>query len=355
MEQGSFDPLLSSLILPWYDCHGRKDLPWKKSNPYFIYLSEIMLQQTQVATVIPYFEKFTAKWPSIAALAASSLDEVLSMWAGLGYYRRAHHLYEAVQEMHHAYKDQVPNNYEALLSLKGIGESTAGAIMAMAHHQRYAILDANVKRVLCRFLGLEAHAQTKVNLWQHARRFTPFEKTAAYTQAIMDIGASLCSIKKPQCGPCPLQQHCQAYQKQQFELYKVPSKKIAKKSFTKTMFALSNTAGDLLLYQRSGVGIWPKLWCLPIQEELEETFAGAMAKATGGVSAQSYGPYKHVFTHQVWHYQVLHYVLDQEFALPEGYQWCDQERLRQYAFPAPISEWISSIFLPMISPETIRE
>ncbi len=199
-------------ILDWFDQHGRHDLPWQQAQtPYRVWVSEIMLQQTQVATVIPYFQRFMARFPDVGALAAAEQDEVLHLWTGLGYYARARNLHKAARLVVNNWGGEFPQTLEGMESLPGIGRSTAGAILAMACGIRAPILDGNVKRVLARYACVEGWpGQTAVQkqLWALAEEYTPSRRVGDYTQAMMDLGATLCTRSKPACVLCPLQLDC---------------------------------------------------------------------------------------------------------------------------------------------------
>ncbi|UCE89183.1 MAG: A/G-specific adenine glycosylase, partial [Pseudomonadota bacterium] len=205
---------LSQQLLAWFDAHGRHDLPWQHPRtPYRVWVSEIMLQQTQVTTVIPYFERFMARFPNVTALADASLDEVLHQWTGLGYYARARNLHKAAGAMRDHHGGEFPVDFEQVLALPGIGRSTAGAILAQSHDQRHAILDGNVKRVLTRLHAIDGWpGQTTVEkqLWVLAERYTPAARCADYTQAIMDLGATVCRRSRPACEACPVSDDCVA-------------------------------------------------------------------------------------------------------------------------------------------------
>ena len=202
-------------VLDWFDTHGRKRLPWKENpTPYRVWVSEIMLQQTQVATVIPYYERFMARFPDLAALADAELDEVLRLWAGLGYYARARHLHQAARIVRDRHGGEMPLDSALLQALPGIGRSTAGAILALATGQRQPILDGNVKRLLARFAAVEGwpgQSRVQAALWELAERYTPAERVADYTQAMMDLGAMICTPRRPRCEACPLAGGCVAH------------------------------------------------------------------------------------------------------------------------------------------------
>jgi A/G-specific adenine glycosylase len=258
---------VSGPLLAWFDRHGRKDLPWQRDiAPYRVWVSEIMLQQTQVRTVIPYFERFMSTFPTVQALAAASEDEVLHLWTGLGYYSRARNLQRAAQLICSEHGGVFPADVEQLSELPGIGRSTAGAIISIAFGKPAAILDGNVKRVLARlhavegYPGVSAVAQT---LWSYAEQHTPVERVADYTQAIMDLGATLCTRSKPACGICPLQADCVAFK--QGNPGQFPGKKPPKILPVKAaqMLIISTGGGEVLLEKRPPTGIWAGLWIFP--------------------------------------------------------------------------------------------
>ncbi|MBS0396359.1 MAG: A/G-specific adenine glycosylase, partial [Proteobacteria bacterium] len=213
-EPGPDAASFATRLLAWYERHGRHDLPWQRDrSPYRVWVSEVMLQQTQVATVIPYYERFMGRFPDVAALAAAPLDEVLHHWSGLGYYARARHLHRAAACLVAEHGGELPASVEALTALPGIGRSTAGAILALARDERHPILDGNVKRVLARWFGIEGFpGQPRVAalLWELSERVTPSRRAADYTQAVMDLGATLCTRSRPRCSECPVGADCVA-------------------------------------------------------------------------------------------------------------------------------------------------
>lgn len=254
-------------VLAWFDDHGRKHLPWQHNiTPYRVWLSEIMLQQTQVDTVIPYFEKFIASFPTVDKLASAPADEVLHLWTGLGYYARARNLHKCAQTIRNEYQGQFPNTVEELANLPGIGRSTAGAIASIAFGQPTAILDGNVKRVLARFHAVEGwpgNKQVESTLWEYAEAYTPQTRCADYSQAMMDLGATLCKRSAPNCHACPLIKNCEAHKLQKQTDF--PGKKPKKTMPVKTvqMLLIKNPEGHILLEQRPQKGIWGGLWSLP--------------------------------------------------------------------------------------------
>lgn len=257
----------SKKLLSWYKKHGRKDLPWQlKRNAYTVWVSEIMLQQTQVITVIPYYEKFMRRFPDVCTLANAHEDEVLHHWSGLGYYARARNLHKAAKQVRDEHKGKFPLAFENVLALPGIGRSTAGAILAQAEGQRQAILDGNVKRVLARYHAVHGWTgQKKVQdqLWIFAELHTPKKNLADYTQAIMDLGATLCKRSKPTCEQCPLKADCEALATEQVSLLPTPKPKKTLPVKTVRMLLLCNEQQQVLLEKRPPTGIWGGLWSLP--------------------------------------------------------------------------------------------
>lgn len=254
-------------LLNWYDRHGRKHLPWQQAiNPYRVWVSEIMLQQTQVATAIPYYRRFMERFPALDSLAAAALDDVLYYWSGLGYYSRARNLHKAAQLVRDQHAGRLPQALDKLTALPGIGRSTAGAILSIACGQRQPILDGNVKRVLARFHAIEGWTgarEVQELLWQLADQYTPRKRVADYTQAIMDLGATLCTRSKPDCGTCPLRTACLAYKQDRVSDYPSPKPKKNLPTRKSRFLILLNQHGDVLLEKRPPAGIWGGLWSLP--------------------------------------------------------------------------------------------
>lgn len=254
-------------ILSWFDKEGRHTLPWRHHiTPYRVWVSEIMLQQTQVSTVIPYFERFIQKFPSLEHLAKAKEDEVLHLWTGLGYYSRARNLYTTAQIISKNHQGQFPADLEQLQNLPGIGLSTAGAIMAIGFNQCAPILDANVKRVLTRYHAIEGWPNSPAisrQLWALASQHTSSLRPADYTQAIMDLGATVCTRQQPKCVLCPLESKCEAHKQERETLF--PSRKPRKDLKTRSVYfvLLRNKNGDILLQKRPPTGIWGSLWSFP--------------------------------------------------------------------------------------------
>lgn len=266
---------LSSSLLKWFKIHGRHDLPWQKNiSPYRVWVSEIMLQQTQVKTVIPYYKRFIERFPQINDLSSANIDQVLYLWTGLGYYARARNLHKTARILTSQYDSQFPDTVEDLETLPGIGRSTAGAILALSLNKRAPILDGNVKRVLTRFYsipGWPEQTKTKNQLWEIAEKNTPLKNFAQYTQAIMDLGATVCKRSKPDCCRCPLEHTCNAYTLNKVEDY--PSKKPKKKPMPIKkicMYVFENEFGEVLLERRPPQGIWGSLYSFPEKREQKD-------------------------------------------------------------------------------------
>lgn len=333
-------------LLKWHALHGRHHLPWKKPrSAYRVWLSEIMLQQTQVTTVIPYFQRFIKAFPSVKKLAQAPLDEVLRHWSGLGYYARARHLHQTAQILLEHYQGRFPHQLDLLLNLPGIGRSTAGAILAQAFDMRAPILDGNVKRVLCRFHCLEGWPQERVTqqkLWQLAELYTPSKQVADYTQAIMDLGATCCT-RQPNCSICPLQKRCLAFIRQQQKDYPKPKPKKVLPHRHLLMLLILNNKGNILLQRRALKGIWAGLWSLPeftsvlsLKQFLQTTFQ------LSAFELKSLPHVKHTFTH--FHLQIKPQLLQLTQAadhLDPNFAWVDG--VQNKGLPAPIKKIIQTL------------
>ncbi len=260
-------PGFAARLLRWFDSHGRHDLPWQvDATPYRVWVSEIMLQQTQVQTVIPYFERFMDRFPTVEALADAPQDEVLHLWSGLGYYARARNLHRAAARIRDEHGGALPESLDALLALPGIGRSTAGAVLALAHGQRHPILDGNVKRVLCRHRGVAewpGRSATLTRLWTIAEALTPHERVAAYTQAIMDLGATVCRRSKPGCEGCPVAADCVARAEGRQAALPAPRPRRSRPLRRTRMLVVCDPRGRVLLERRPADGLWGGLWSLP--------------------------------------------------------------------------------------------
>jgi len=341
----------SKHLLAWFDQHGRKDLPWQQQpTPFHVWLSEIMLQQTQVNTVIPYYQKFTQHYPDIQSLAQASLDDVLSLWTGLGYYARARNLHKTANIIMQEHNAEMPDTLDKLIALPGIGRSTAGAIMSLAYHQKCAILDGNVKRVLARYhrvSGWPGIKSVENQLWQYAEQHLPSKRIAHFIQAQMDLGATLCTRSKPQCDLCPLKEHCQAflYDLPQNYPHSKPKKNIPTKQ--SHWLVLQLNAGEILLEQRPPVGIWGGLWSFPetdspnnINDICTQEFNIEVSKITIEPS------FKHVFSHfklTVHPHLIQCSKADKKIAENNNACWYKISDALRLGLPAPVKSFLQSL------------
>ena len=254
-------------LLAWFDRHGRHDLPWQRDpDPYRVWVSEIMLQQTRVAAVIPYFERFMARFPDVGSLAAAGLDEVLALWSGLGYYARGRNLHAAARVVAQDHGGRLPDTFEGLVALPGIGRSTAGAILALALGRRYPILDGNAKRVLARYhavAGWPGDPAVEKRLWAFAEHHTPERRVGDYTQAVMDLGATLCTRAKPACLLCPVAAGCRAHAAGDPAGFPAPRPRRAWPTRETLLVVMRDPRGRVLVERRPPAGVWGGLWCFP--------------------------------------------------------------------------------------------
>ena len=295
----------STALLRWHDVHGRHDLPWQKNRTaYRVWISEIMLQQTQVATVIPYYQRFMERFPNISTLAKADIDEVLHLWTGLGYYARARNLHRTAITVTTKHDGHFPTALDEVIALPGIGRSTASAILALSDDQHLAILDGNVKRVLSRYYAIEGWPGIKSveqRLWQHAESLTPKKRTAQYTQAIMDLGATICSRSKPQCNACPLKTHCLALSQDAIAKYPTSKPKKSIPIRSTLMLLLRDADDNVLLQQRPLSGIWGGLWslpetdCLPSDDAISHWTTQQLSLQINDVHIAQ--PVRHTFSH----------------------------------------------------------
>lgn len=341
-------------LLAWFDRHGRHDLPWQcPRSPYRVWLSEIMLQQTRVETVIPYFERFTGTFPDLASLAQAPLDAVLHLWTGLGYYARARNLHRAAQLVVARHGGELPADLDALTALPGIGRSTAGAILAMAWGRRAPILDGNVKRVLARHgavAGWPGDTGVARRLWALADRHTPARRVADYTQAIMDLGATLCTRARPACTRCPVADDCQA--RREDAVPRFPGRKPATTIPVRQRLwlVLRNVRGEILLEQRPPSGVWGGLWCFPecSPPATDESAAIAAACAALGclVRAMRRGlTGRHQFTHFKLDYQVLEIAVAECDAVADrtARRWVDPAEPGTLGLPTPVRDLLRAL------------
>ncbi|WP_424409595.1 A/G-specific adenine glycosylase [Pasteurella sp. PK-2025] len=298
LAQSSPEAPFAHAVLTWYDKFGRKQLPWQQNKTlYGVWLSEVMLQQTQVATVIPYFERFIQTFPNVTALANAPLDEVLHLWTGLGYYARARNLHKAAQTIRDQYAGEFPTDFEQVWALTGIGRSTAGAVLSSCLDAPYPILDGNVKRVLARYFavsGWPSEKSVENQLWQYSEQVTPTKQVANFNQAMMDLGAMVCTRSKPKCDLCPLRQDCQANLQHNWQNYpgKKPKKTLPERE---SYFLILNADGKVALSQRENTGLWGGLYCFPQFDTKSALLAFLSEQGIG--EYQEWTAFRHTFSH----------------------------------------------------------
>lgn len=340
-------------ILDWFRYFGRKHLPWQQTNsPYTIWLSEIMLQQTQVVTVIPYFQRFIENFPTLSSLAKANIDDVIRLWSGLGYYARARNLHRCAQTIEKDYSGKFPKDLLSLENLPGIGRSTAGAILALAFGQPASILDGNVKRVLTRFHAITGWSGlSKVNkqLWTLAEYYTPKNKSIRdYTQAMMDLGALVCTRSQPKCTKCPLQNHCKAYATNSIAHYPSPKPRKPIPCRAIKMVILLNEHQEILLEKRPPMGIWGGLWSLPECSTTEnvKNFCKKHYYCEIEKPIKKYPFLKHRFSHfQLEIRPVLIQVKHWYPPLMESDRivWYNRQQLTSKGFAAPVKKLLSHV------------
>lgn len=296
--QASSNAPFAQALLGWFDEFGRKNLPWQQHKSlYRVWLSEIMLQQTQVATVIPYFERFIQQFPSLSDLAQASLDQVLHLWTGLGYYARARNLHQSAQLIEQQYGGLFPQEFAQVLALPGIGRSTAGAILSSVLNLPYPILDGNVKRVLARFFAVQGWPGEKAieqRLWQYSAELSPRDRIADFNQAMMDLGALVCTRSQPKCDQCPVQADCLARSEQNWRAYPCPRPKKALPVKSR-YFLILHKQGKILLEPRPPQGLWGGLYCFPQFEQKQELLD--YLKELGIKQYQQWSSFRHSFSH----------------------------------------------------------
>ncbi len=340
----------ANAVLIWYRRYGRRDLPWQHRDAYHVWLAEIMLQQTQVATVIPYYLEFVEHFPGIEKLAGASVDEVLRHWQGLGYYARARNLHKAARVIRDRHDGRFPQTFDAVEALPGIGRSTAGAILSFAFGQRWPILDGNVKRVLARCFrvpGWYGQSDTMKQLWYLAESITPDRDTADFNQAMMDVGSMVCLRSKPKCEACPLKPMCSSFLHHSQAEY--PQRKPGReRPHRHTLMLLHRYEDSVLLWRRPPSGIWGGLWSLPevAEEKAIELWQQSFLSTTQAPNTIQDAVLRHQFTH---------YSLDISLAIIEmqdlpgkisdrgNYAWIEIDDLASYGLPTPVRKLLSSL------------
>lgn len=346
MSASAFAPRL----LEWFDAHGRHDLPWQHPRtPYRVWISEVMLQQTQVQTVIGYFERFIARFPDLPALADAAEDDVLALWSGLGYYSRARNLHRAARTCVTRHGGDLPDDIDALSALPGIGRSTAAAILAQAHGQRHAILDGNVKRVLARLLGeteWPGRSTVERRLWAEAEARLPQARLTDYTQALMDFGATHCTPRNPRCIDCPMRDECRAHATD--AVTQIPARKPAKPTPTRALRLLvfRDVRGRVLLERREGKGVWQGLWSVP--EAIDDDAATVLRDQLGADEGRTLPAFTHAFSHYRLHATpVLHHVVDPALIQPSNIEgerrWITPTDYDALGLPRPIRTLLESL------------
>lgn len=337
-------------LLVWFDKHGRHDLPWQNpASPYKVWVSEVMLQQTQVATVIPYFNAFIARFPDIQSLAEASVDTVLQYWAGLGYYARGRNLHKCAQIIAER-GGSFPDSLDELLDLPGIGRSTAGAILSIAFKKSHPILDGNVKRVLTRFAGISewpGSTEASKSLWKLSTLYTPVHRVEDYTQAIMDLGATICTRGKPNCTVCPLVSACRAHIENKTAT--IPAPKPARKQPVKQVYFLCLTTNEnsILLEQRPSAGIWGGLWSLPEFDTIESAHSWCMIRHIDIINEYTLPEVRHTFSHYHLDFTPLHFQTNNpnHFVMEANRMlWYKPEQFSSLALAAPIKRLLHQIY-----------
>jgi A/G-specific adenine glycosylase len=336
-------------VLDWFHQHGRHDLPWQHNpTPYRVWVSEIMLQQTQVSTVIPYYLRFMEWFPTVEKLGSAPLDQVLHLWTGLGYYARARNLHKTAIKIATNQHGNFPTSVEALMELDGIGQSTAGAIAAIAMQIRAPILDGNVKRVLTRYKaigGWPEQASIKRQLWELTESLTPQSQVAQYTQAMMDLGATMCTRSNPACQQCPLRASCLAFKQGNTTDYprRKPRKALPVRSVT--FFIVQNPLGDVLLEKRPPTGIWGGLWSLPEGKNTDEVFELKHCSIENTTREQLPG-LRHTFSH--FHLDITPIKLrarqiNDEVAESDRWLWYPLDQSTEVGLAAPVKKLLTSL------------
>lgn len=340
----------SAVVVKWFASHGRKDLPWQQvPTPYRVWISEIMLQQTQVATVIPYYLRFTKSFPEVHALANAEIDDVLHHWSGLGYYARARNLHQAAITIRDRFDGEFPTSFEDVLALPGIGRSTAGAILALSRSERHPILDGNVKRVLARYHAVDGwpgKSAVSRTLWECAEKYTPTEQVAAYTQAMMDLGATICTRTRPHCDTCPLAANCAAHASGRETEFPGRREKKAK-PLRKTQMILVWGEGSVFLERRPPSGIWGGLWSFPEIEPQQD--ASSWCEETLNASPvviERWPTVRHSFTHydlDIEPTAVRVAKLSRTVADSDDRAWYELHSPQQVGIAAPVSGLIEKL------------
>jgi A/G-specific adenine glycosylase len=342
----AFVNTFASRLIRWQKAYGRHDLPWQGESAYRIWLSEIMLQQTQVTTVVPYYQRFVESFPDIAALASATEEQVLAHWSGLGYYARGRNLHKAARIIADTHAGRFPRDFEQILTLPGIGRSTAAAISALAWHERRAILDGNVKRVLTRYCGIDGWAgerKVEARLWELAEQLLPASDVAIYTQALMDLGATVCTRARPRCATCPVRADCLALATERVQSLPAPRpRKVI--PLREANFLLVKFASEIMLEKRPATGIWGGLWCAP-QVDSDEVSNYLLRNEMQISRRTEMDAFTHVFTHFKLHIRpVLLELASKPLRIEQqGCVWLDLNDALGAAIPSPLRQILLSL------------
>lgn len=337
----------ASTLIRWQQGHGRHDLPWQGTrDAYRVWLSEIMLQQTQVATVRAYFARFLARFPDVYALAAAPLEDVLGLWSGLGYYSRARNLHRCAQQVVHEFAGQFPQTAAQLQTLPGIGASTAAAVASICFGERVAILDGNVKRVLTRYLGFDGDLTLVGNeraLWQSATALLPTSDLQhampGFTQAVMDLGATVCTVKKPLCSRCPLQSNCRALAMSCPEKFPVKTRKLKRSAESLWLLYAGTHDGAVWLSQRPTPGVWAGLYCFDLfasRQDLATALPDGLA-----MQARDLPAFKHVLTHKDLYLHPVQVLVPRRLSLNSAGHWFCASQWPALGLPAPVRKLLA--------------
>ena len=344
----------SQPLLNWFSCFGRKNLPWQHPRiAYRVWISEIMLQQTQVQTVIPFFERFMASFPDVRQLAAASEDAVLAHWSGLGYYSRARNIHKTAKIICEEYAGNFPEDLASLISLPGIGASTAAAIASLAFNKPTAIMDGNVKRVLSRYFmvdGAPEQSAVKKQLWHFAQQCMPEENCAEYTQAIMDLGATCCTLKNPNCQNCPLKNTCQAFLNDKVQHY--PFKAIKKaRPIKHQQFLVMHTENNLIYLEKRPAGLWGGLWCMPaIEVDIDPAVFILENYGFDCIEINNLMTMKHSFTHFHLHItaRAISIQTNDKLIADTPGQWFGSNQFNSIGLAKPVSQIMNHFLQPLI-------
>lgn len=339
----------ASRLVEWQVKFGRHDLPWQNTrDPYCVWLSEIMLQQTQVSTVIDYYGRFLERFPDVQKLAQASQDEVLGLWSGLGYYSRARNLHRCAQVVCSDHQGRFPSTALQLKTLPGIGPSTAAAIASLCFDERATILDGNVKRVVCRYLGFSRDLSEPANeraLWSLAEGLLPDEHRAAdmpvYTQALMDLGATVCTRNRPSCEACPFHSDCAGFAGNQTATLPVKTKKLKRSSESHWVLLARTAFGEVMLEKRPQTGIWAGLYALPMFDS-HDALVNALP-AAHHQRLQALDPFVHVLTHKDLHLHPIVLQTQSPWAFAESAQWYSADQWIVLGLPTPVRKLLESL------------